>query len=174
MAASLCCILTAIMPTALSENYTPGHETCGRKHCFWETTMDISDEDAIWAMLLQPMTTVRGDSRSQTPIYEQPSEASAVIGEVTCVSQGVHVIEQLDSGWLRIECYSSSFKGSKTETYNQLVSGYIRADMLAERQVKTKYALVVDKPTQRLYIFHNGKLLNTLSVSTGLADEEHP
>lgn len=174
MAAGLCFFLLASCGTSLGESITPGHETCGREHCYWETAMDISDEEAIWAMLMQPMITVRGDPRSQAPIHEQPNESSAVVGEVTCESQGVHLIEQLDGGWSRIECYSSSFKDSEAEAYNRLVVGYIRTDKLTERKVKTKYGLIVDKLTQRLYLFHDGRLLDTLAVSTGLADDEHP
>lgn len=77
--------------------------------------MDVSDEEAIWAMLTQPMTVLSGAPRGQTRVYAQPNDASEAVGEVTCMSQGVHVLEQLDSGWTRIECYSSSFKGSQVE-----------------------------------------------------------
>ena len=60
------------------------------------------------------------------------------------------------------------------EAWNQLVVGYVRTELLTERQVKTRYGLVVDKLTQRLYLFHDGRLLDTLAVSTGLADADHP
>lgn len=159
---------------AHGECCTPGKETCGKENCFWETPMDITDEETIWKMLMQPMTIIKGDPRSQFPIYEKPDKESKIIGEVTCDSQGVHVIETLDNGWAKVECYSSSFKGSDVEAYNLLVTGYLPADFLQERKVKTAYGLVVDKFTQRLYLFHEGKLLDTLLVSTGLADEEHP
>ncbi len=136
--------------------------------------MYIADEESVWEMLSQPMTIVRGDPRSQSPIYEKPDKDSRIIGEVTCDSQGVHVIEVLAAGWAKIECYSSSFKGSEVEAYNKLITGYLPSDLLKERSVKTKYGLVVDKLTQRLYLFHEGELLDVLLVSTGLADEEHP
>lgn len=174
MALGMCCMLLATTQAAWGETFTPGRETCGREHCFWETTMDITNEAAIWAMLTQPMTVLSGDPRAQSRVYARPDDASEAIGEVTCMSQGVHVLEKLDSGWSRIECYSSSFKGSQVEAWNQLVVGYVRSELLTEWKVKTQYGLVVDKLTQRLYLFHDGGLMDTLSVSTGLADADHP
>lgn len=170
----LCCAMLLTVYTAQGECCTPGREACGRENCFWETPMDITNEEAIWKMLTHPMTVVRGDPRSQAPIYEKPDKASQVIGEVTCDSQGVHVLEVSDNGWAKIECYSSSFKGSEVEAYNELITGYLPGSLLEERNVKTKFGLVVDKFTQRLYLFRNGALLDTLLVSTGLADEAHP
>lgn len=170
----LCCCILFASNVAQGECCTPGRETCGQENCFWETPMDISDEENIWKMLTQPMTIVRGDPRSQSPIYEKPDKDSKIIGEVTCDSQGVHVIEVIDDGWTKIECYSSSFKGSTAEVYNELVTGYLPSSLLQERKVKTEYGLVVDKFTQRLYLFQNGELLDILLVSTGFADEDHP
>lgn len=170
----LCWYMICVLGLSSAEDYTPGKETCGHENCFWETPMDITDEERIWAMLTQPMTVVQGDSRSQSPVYKEPDKNAEVIGEVTCETQGVHVIETLDNGWTKVECYSSSFKGSKVEAYNELVTGYLPTSLLKERSVKTKYGLIVDKLTQRLYVFQEGQLLDVLAVSTGLNDDEHP
>lgn len=118
MALGMCCMLLVTACTAWAEAFTPGRETCGHEHCFWETTMDITNEEAIWAMLTQPMTVLSGDPRAQTRVYARPDASSEAVGEVTCMSQGIHVLEKLDSGWSRIECYSSSFKGSQVEAWN--------------------------------------------------------
>lgn len=99
-----CCVIFA-MSAAQGENFTPGREKCGLENCFWETPMDITDEEIIWEILIQPITIVQGDPRSQSPIYEKPDKDSKMIGEVTCDSQGVHVIDVLDNGWAKIECY---------------------------------------------------------------------
>jgi len=153
---------------------TPGRETCGKPGCFWETEMDYTNEEAIWAMLSAPMTVVDGNFRSQANVYAAPSEDSAVIAEVTRASQGVHVLAQLENGWTKIECYSSSFAGSEVKAWNTLVTGYILTDSLVEVSVRTEYGLIVDKLTQRLYLYHDGKLLDELMVSTGLGTEEDP
>lgn len=154
--------------------FTPGRERCGKENCFWETPMDAMDEAAVWAMLTAPMTVLEGDPRSQVKLRAQPDEDSGAIGEVTCSSQGVHVLETLANGWSRIECYSSSFEGSRTEAWNALLTGYVPTSLLKEKQVKTKYGFVVDKLDQRLYLYEDGALLDVLAVSTGLVTEGKP
>lgn len=153
---------------------TPGRERCGREGCYWETPMDAMDEAAVWAMLTAPMTVLEGDPRSQIRLRLEPDEGSPAIGEVTCDSQGVHVLEHLPNGWSRIECYSSSFEGSRTQAWNELLTGYVPTSLLREKQVKTRIGFVVDKLNQRLYIYQEGRLLDVLAVSTGLVTAGKP
>lgn len=159
---------------APEELNTPGRERCGKPGCYWETPMDAADEETVWAMLTAPMTVLAGDPRTQVRLREQPDEDSPAIGEVTCDSQGVHVLETLENGWSRIECYSSSFEGSRTQAWNALLTGYVPTSLLKEKQVKTKYGFVVDKLDQRLYLYEDGELLDVLAVSTGLVTEGKP
>jgi len=153
---------------------TPGREKCGKPGCFWETPMDPLDEEACWAMLTAPMTVLKGDPRTQVYLRAEPDAESAAIGEITCASQGVHVLEHLPGGWTRVECYSSSFEGSRTQAWNELLTGYVPTDLLTEKQVKTRYAFIVDKLDQRLYIYEKGRLMDVLAVSTGLVTEGKP
>jgi hypothetical protein len=153
---------------------TPGRESCGQPNCFWETPMDFRDEETMWAMLTSPMTVVSGNFRAQAEVYAEPSEDSKVIADVTRSTQGVHVLETLDNGWTKIECYSSSFSGSPTKAYNDLTTGYIQTELLVKAEVRTEFALVVDKLTQRLYIYQDGKLFDELLVSTGLPTKKDP
>ena len=161
-------LLLCLLPAwALADIYLPSERTCSKPDCFWETPMNIHDTEAVWAMLIQPMTVVKGDSRSQAYLLAEPNDKAERVAEVTCATQGVHVLETLVDGWSRIECYSSSFSGSRVKAWNQLTEGYIRTDKLEQIAVKQKYGLVVDKLDQRLYIFENGELLDVLAVSTG-------
>lgn len=155
-------------------NPTPGTGQCGKEYCYWETPMDISDPETVWNVLIQPMTVVKGKQRVQVQLRAEPSEDAEMVGEVTCHSQGVHVLETLDNGWSLVESYSSSNGMSKLKVYGDLVRGYLPTEWLEERQTKTKYGLVVDKMTQRMYVFENGQLLDTLLVSTGKATQEEP
>ncbi len=139
---------------------------------YWTTPMDITDEAAVWNMLTAPMTVVdtgkKSGEKKQTYLYAEPDEDSKKIGVVTCESQGVRVLETLDSGWSLVECYSSSFHDTKVEAWNLLVQGYIQSSYLKEVEPNTVFGLVVDKLTQRLYIFQDGHLLSTLLCSTGI------
>ena len=187
----LLALLCVILPlTALAEgpigpfftydpekNYpvnTPGRETCGKENCYWETPMDYTDTEAVWAMLTAPITVIDGNFRTQVHLMAEPDAGSQPIGEITCASQGVHVLEQLDNGWTRIECYSSSFKGSSTEAWNALQTGYVETKLLKEVNVRTEYALIVDKLTQRLYVYKDGEFYDELLASTGLGGKDDP
>ncbi len=158
-----------------SDVFTPSRKTkCSHKNCFWTTYMDITDEKAIWNMLMSPVTVLKGNQKSQVPLRKKPSEKAKVVGEVTCQSQAVHVLSEDQNGWTKIECYSSSFYGSETEQWNQLVEGYVKTELLTTVKPATEMGLVVDKLTQRLYVFMKGKLYTVLRVSTGLPNEKQP
>ena len=138
--------------------------------------MDYTDEAAVWAMLTAPMTVVKGDGRTQVRIRKEPDSKSAAIGILTRATQGVRVIETLDNGWSLIECYSSSFADNTVKAWNLLVQGYVETNTLTtvEWDSNDKYGLVVDKLTQRLYVYEDGHLISTLLVSTGLANAKQP
>ena len=139
---------------------------------YWTLPMDITDTEAVWKMLMEPITVVdtgkNSSERTQTYLYAEPDEKSKRIGVVTCESQGVRVIEQLDNGWTRVECYSSSFHDTKVKAWNLLVSGYIPTKYLKRVEPNPDFGIVIDKLSQRLYIFQDGKLLTTLLCSTGI------
>ncbi len=168
-------LLVPVMPgTAQEAVHIPGSTSVGLTNSFWETPMDITDEAAVWAMLTAPITVVKGNQKEQTVLYSQPDESSTPVADVTFDSQGVHVLETRNDGWSFVEIYSSSFHDSKIKAWNQLTQGYIKTNRLEVKRVKQEYGLVVDKLTQRLYIFKDGKLYDTLAVSTGLANERQP
>ena len=84
--------------------------------------MDITDEEAVWKALIAPITVVDNGKKNaekiQVVIRSQPSEESDGIGMVTCVSQGVHVLEQGEK-WSLIECHSSSRRAKLTNGLTQ-------------------------------------------------------
>ena len=141
---------------------------------YWETPMDIKNTKAVWDMLMAPVTVVKGNQKSQQVLFSQPDAGSEPVGEVTRDSQGLHVLETRDDGWSLVETYSSSFAGSITQAWNRLVQGYIRTDTLENITPTGKYALLVDKLDQRMYIFKDGELYDVLVISTGLPNERQP
>ena len=164
-------------PSVSVPTFTPSFSSLyaplpGEKN-YWTLPMDITDEAAVWEMLMQPITVVdtgkKSGEKEQTYLYREPDENSLKIGVVTCESQGVRVLETLDSGWSLVECYSSSFHATKVEAWNLLVSGYIRTSYLKTVTPNPDLGIVVDKLTQRMYIFQDGRLLTTLLCSTGIA-----
>ena len=145
---------------------------------YWNMPMDITDEAAVWEVLMQPMTILYSNvdraERTQTVLRAEPSDDSEAVGLVTRMNQGVHVLETLDNGWSLIEAYSSSFYGADVKRWNLLVQGYVKTKELKVVEPQQEYGFVVDKLTQRLYMFKEGKLFTTLLVSTGLVNGIEP
>ena len=163
------------VPAADPSVFTPSYGSAYAEDLgspFWTTPMDITDEARIWDMLMAPITVVdtgkKSSERNQTYLYQEPDEESLKIGVVTCESQGVRVLEQREDGWSLVECYSSSFHATKVEAWNLLVSGYIKTAYLKQVTPNPELGIVIDKLSQRLYLFQDGHLLSTLLCSTGL------
>lgn len=160
---------TGPITPALRSEYTPEHQAC-----YWCTPMDITDEAAVWAMLTAPMTVVNAGQKEQALLYEAPDAKSTAIAVVTGASQAVHVLETRADGWSLVETYSSSFHDSKVKNWNGFVTGYIQSSKLKKVEVNQEYGIVIDKLTQRLYLFHDGHLMAELLCSTGLYNERQP
>lgn len=146
---------------------------------YWTLPMDITDEEAVWKVLMQPVTVLNGkmfngnSEKVQIVLRKEPDPDSDGIGVVTCESQAVHVLER-GNEWSLIECYSSSFHDSKVINWNVLVQGWIESKYLKEVVPNQEMGIVVDKLTQRLYLFMDGKLFTTLLVSTGVSNATQP
>ena len=143
----------------------------------WTVPMDITDEEAVWQALTATVTVLDdGKDKAQVRqiiLRKEPREDSDGIGAVTLASQGVRVLEKGEE-WTKIECYSASFHDSPILNWNALVEGYVETKLLKEIVPDQSLGLVVDKLTQRLYVFRDGKLFSTLLVSTGLPNEKQP
>ncbi|MBE5796990.1 MAG: L,D-transpeptidase, partial [Clostridiales bacterium] len=141
---------------------------------YWNTPMDVTDEAAIWAMLSAPITVIDSSYKGQTKVYAEPSDDSRAVAVVTGKSQGVRVIEHRTDGWSLIELYSATFHDNSIDAWNMLVQGYVKTEKLLTKEVTDKYGIVVDKLTQRAYLFSEEGLVSTLLISTGLANPEQP
>ena len=173
------------MPDYLREKaengFTPAHTSPYRGEDetlnYWTLPMDITDEEAVWKVLTSPVTVLdngkKNAEKTQVILRSEPMEDSDGVGMVTCISQGVHVLERGEE-WSLIECYSSSFHDSAILNWNALVQGYVPTAYLKEVIPNQEMGLVVDKLTQRLYVFREGRLFSTLLVSTGIANAKQP
>ena len=143
------------------------YEACRRK-----TETGRLDEEAVWNALIQPVTILQGDRREQVRARARPDlNCADYTGVVTCASQAVHVLERGEE-WTLIEAYSSADETSDVRIYAERFEGYVRTCLLREAEVDQTYGLVIDKLLQRMYVFRDGKLFSTLTVSTGLAAED--
>ena len=153
---------------------------------YWSMEVGNYDWEAIWQVMIAPMTIVEGTGkqaeRQTYKLRAAPDGKSEAIGLITCQTQGVHVLETLDNGWTRVETYNSSYgeaysDAGKGAGYGQtaaLVQGYVETDRLGTFTPRTEYGLLIDKMTQELYIVNEKGLVSTLLVSTGFATSSQP
>ena len=131
--------------------HTPSDVDCEHDVCYW-LNMGEMDAAAIWQVLTAPVMVLKGNERQQAKVYAEPNAQSAAIAEVTYSSQAVHVLEQGEE-WTKIEGYSSSVEGSSVANYGGHFVGYVQSSLLKEKEVNQHIGIVVEKLTQRLYVF---------------------
>ena len=158
---------------------------------FWEMNPDLYDltnpdhQQAIWDLMMQPIVVLDvGQTEhvyptNQPGIDRRPWKENTA-GELHGQSQGVHILEDDadGDGYVLIESYSND--GTKTDDAymesidNKRIRGYVKKSLLKTVQPSEKYALLVDKLYQKLYIFEAGRIIGSLDVSTGLNNAKQP
>lgn len=156
---------------------------------FWDMNPDDYDlsnpehQQAIWELMMQPITVIQGEQTENIYITNQPGISARpykenCAGELHGQSQGVHVLEENVDGYARIEAYTND--GTKTEnSYMESIAasrvqGYVKASRLYQVTPSDKYALLIDKLRQKLYVFEAGRVVTSLDVSTGKNTQSQP
>ena len=158
---------------------------------FWEMNPDDYDltnpehQQAIWEIMMQPITVLEGDQTENIYITNAPGVSARpykenCAGELHGQSQGVRVVEDDadGDGYVLIEAYTND--GTKTDnSYMESIAaskvqGYVKKSRLYQQTPSDKYALLVDKLRQKMYIFEAGRIISSLDVSTGLNTAKQP
>ena len=126
----------------------------------------IEDTDeTIWRVMMQPSAVINLNvPTAHQEIYLLPDSASRVLGTVHAQSQAVKVMEIREDGWVRVQAWNHES--------GELVEGYVPQERLMMVQPNDQYGLLLDKNTQTLTVFHQGKRLTTLQVSTGRMEKD--
>ena len=130
---------------------------------------DITDEEACWELLQKPITIL--DAEQREAIYPRVSPDGPKVnndklgGFINGASAAVHVLGEDEDGWTLIE---------GIDYYNRVIRGYVRTRLLKTVAPNEKYGIIIDKLTQRLYVFIDGKLWDSCLVSTGLPNDTQP
>lgn len=150
---------------------------------FWRLPVGDYNEEAIWKVMMQPITVLWGKTQRDTyklrAAKDDSTKRDNIIGEIGYESQGVHVIEQTDDGWSLVEVYNSSYGPDNRSRRgygdtDDLIRGYIRTSELRVIEPRTDYGLLIDKLKQRMYIFKDGKIFSELVISTGIPTRQQP
>lgn len=150
---------------------------------YWTLPIGEWNEEAIWKVMMQPLTVVVGGDQRETyklrATKDESMKRENILGEITYDSQGVHIIEQSDDGWSLVEAYNSSY-GPDNRTRrgygntDDLIRGYIRTENLKMITPREDYGVLIDKLKQRLYVFKDGKVFTELVISTGNPTRQQP
>ncbi len=148
---------------------------------FWSLRPGEPDDAAVWAALMQPITVYDNYSigaSGHAYLVENPDGTGRRVCQLHGLSQGVHVLgEENEYGYALVESFSNydptftpQSEEAKAHAFD-VKQGYVKASALKTVHVNQNIGLVVDKLTQRLYIYINGKRAGELMVSTGLITE---
>ena len=130
---------------------------------------DVTNEAEMWELLQKPITVLDiGETDAiyplQTPGGEKVNK-DKLGGYINGASAGVHVLGEDEDGWTLIE---------GIDYYDRVIRGYVKTKYLKVYTPNKKYGLIIDKLTQRMYVYIDGKLWSSCAVSTGLANPEQP
>ena len=155
---------------------------------FWDMNPDDYDltnpehQQAIWDLMMQPITVLSGDQTENIYITNEPGVSARpykenCAGELHGQSQGVNVLA-IEGDYALVEAYTND--GTKTDnSYMESIAaskvqGYVKKSRLQTKTPSDKYALLVDKLRQKLYVFESGRIISSLDVSTGLNTAKQP
>lgn len=152
------------LPLGTLAGYRGGYAWFGE-----DFTYDINDEEACWELLMRPITVLSGDEKEAVYPLTSPGGSKALNewqgGFINASQAGVHVLGEDTDGYTLIE---------GIDYYDRIISGYVRTSRLKTVTPNQHYGIIIDKLTQRLYLFRDGKLWSSCAVSTGLVNAQQP
>ena len=127
----------------------------------WFGEFDPYDEEAVWARLQADITVLNVDQKERVFLSDGPNGKRKTVDEHRGFFYGesvaVKVLEQQD-GWSKIQAYND---------YDEIEEGWVRPGRLRTVSPNRTWGMIVDKRTQRLYLYKEGKLVTELLISTG-------
>lgn len=127
----------------------------------WFGDFDPMDEATAWARLTAPVTVLDVEPTTKVYLSTGPNGKQKTNDEhrgyFYGTSVAVHVLEEQD-GWVKIEAYNDC---------DELEQGWVRGRRIKTVTPNQTYGIIVDKMTQRLYLYKEGHLVTTLLISTG-------
>ena len=121
---------------------------------------DMTDAQ-IWELMMQPSVVVNIDFFKHQDVYEKQDTGSRSLGTLHGQTQGLKVI-RIDGAW--------AFVGAWNHETGGYIEGWVPCDKLKTEKPSEEYGLLVDKQNQTMTVYHEGKVIDTVFVSTGRAE----
>ena len=152
------------LPVGNLAGYEGGSDWFGEDFAY-----DITDEAACWELLMRPITVLDGEEKEAIYPLDAPGGEKVVNewqgGFLNGGQAGVHVLGEDEDGWTLIE---------GLDYYDRIIQGYVRTRLLKTVTPNQSMGIIIDKATQRLYVFRDGSLWSSCAVSTGLVNLQQP
>ena len=173
----LLCLATAMIPAFACADTNPDNLPIGSLHGYqsganWfgeDFHYDITDEASCWELLQKPITVLDVPEKETVYLLDEPDGEKVVDewqgGFINGSLAGVHVLGEDEDGWTLVE---------GLDYYDRVIQGYVKTRLLKTVRPNDKYGIIIDKLTQRLYMFIEGKVWASCAVSTGLANAKQP
>ena len=133
------------------------------------TSYDITDTEAVWARLMEDITVLDAGGKEKIYPLDAPNGKKLYTdklgGYIYGESAAVKVLSGDEDGWTLIQAY---------DDHDRLLTGYVKTSLLKTVTPRSDYGIVIDKLTQRLYIFKEGEYFSELAISTGLVNDKQP
>ena len=123
----------------------------------------MSDSE-IWDMMMKPSVVIDIDSFKHQEVYEKPEKGSRSLGTLHGQSQGLNVIS-IENEWALV--------GAWNHEEASYVEGWVPLSKLKTVYPHGEYGILIDKRKQTMTVYRNGKVIDTLLVSTGRAEKNN-
>lgn len=119
----------------------------------------MSDEE-IWALMMQPSVVGTVQNTEHLLMRSEPGKnKGSVVGELHGQSQAMEVLEIRDDGYALV--------GSWRHEDGNYTQGYVPVSSLMVVQPNGEYGLLIDKLLQTMTVYHQGKPIGTMPISSG-------
>ena len=149
---------------------------------FWAMLPGETDDAVIWDVLTQPIIVYddgKLNGKEHAYLMENPDGTGEQVAQLHALSQGVHIIGEVNEyGYVLVEAFSNYDRDYSPETDEErahafdVKQGYVLAENLKTVEVHQDMALLIDKLTQRMYLFIDGERVTEFIISTGLVTNE--
>ena len=124
---------------------------------------DPEDDEAVWAALTSP--AVVGAGTEGQGLYLMKKKKYAPGGSISCRTAAVNVLEVCDDGWCRVAAWRQAI--------GEYMEGYVRRDKLTVIAPRLHYGALINKRTQTMTVYRDGRRLGQIRISTGLLSSEN-
>lgn len=120
---------------------------------------DGASDAEIWALMRRPSVVVDIKNTNHQQVYAQPGTGSTALGTLHGQSQCLEVLD-IAGDWARVTAWNHE-RGEQ-------MTGYVPLKNLKTAEPNGPYGLLIDKRTQTMALFEDGRRLVEVPVSTGL------